>query len=477
MLRGSLIGWFFDDDESWRIPGWAWAEHDGDWRALVDGNDFLPPLAPPEVRRWAWRAVYLEQGAFEAWLASGELSDQDGLWALPPAFDAASRPSNVTYQPPPDRPNISLGHAVSFLAFGISLDAHTLTSAMASGAFALNPVDATRRLAAAVETLATAATRDLRLFGKFVPSGADDDSIDTGPIQPDRLEDYRQFDVICDGLRRGVGVVTVGVQPQAITFNRAFPARQPMYIDVKAEREGVMRMRQSAEQADAGVARADPAPSDLDPGSKEETQSGPWYPARAGDEDAELPLWLNMHELLAWVRYRDPVIVARSGNWAGAAGYVQYGTKAQIGCESALLKTLQSGALVAQGAKQGESFAVIPPVEWTRLRIAPWDPAPHCPYVFIRVSRADVESLFPGSLPVRGLPHSSRDKLPSDEAIYEKMHELIGGGMRRDEAAKHIRSLLGFAEVQNEHARRVVRGTLPLGRPKKAAQKAAGKSA
>ena len=55
-------------------------------------------------------------------------------------------------------------------------------------------------------------------------------------------------------------------------------------------------------------------------------------------------------------------------------------------------------------------------------------------------------------------------KLPHDEVIKAKMMELVGYGMRRDEAAKFIRQLVGFEQVGNEHARRVVAGELLKGR-------------
>ena len=56
--------------------------------------------------------------------------------------------------------------------------------------------------------------------------------------------------------------------------------------------------------------------------------------------------------------------------------------------------------------------------------------------------------------------------LPSDERIRVKMHELIKAGNRRDKAAKLIRTFPGFEKVGNDHARRVVAGTLRRGRPK-----------
>ncbi len=71
----------------------------------------------------------------------------------------------------------------------------------------------------------------------------------------------------------------------------------------------------------------------------------------------------------------------------------------------------------------------------------------------------------------------SGDDLPPDDVILAKMHELKATGLSRDEAAKRIRTLPGFEQVGNEHARRLVSGTLPKGRPKRVRRNAAEKSA
>lgn len=126
-------------------------------------------------------------------------------------------------------------------------------------------------------------------------------------------------------------------------------------------------------------------------------------PVVMADGNAELPVWLNMYQLAAWVLYRDPAIVAKAGDWYGLAGQNMYGTEPKLGGYAHLERALQAGELVAHGAKRGESFAAIPPVEWTRLRIAPLDMAHQWPYVSIQVSRADAETLFPaaGARPIR----------------------------------------------------------------------------
>src|SRR3546814_12244023 len=66
-------------------------------------------------------------------------------------------------------------------------------------------------------------------------------------------------------------------------------------------------------------------------------------------------------------------------------------------------------------------------------------------------------------------PHDAarRLRLPADQEILDKMLELHGQGITRDQAAKLIRTLPGFEGVGNEHASRVAQGYLPSGRPKK----------
>lgn len=154
----------------------------------------------------------------------------------------------------------------------------------------------------------------------------------------------------------------------------------------------------------------------------------------------ELPIWLNMYQLTAWVLYRDPAIVAKAVDWYGLAGQNMYGTDPKVSGYAPLEKALQSGELIAQGAKRGESFAAIPAVEWTRLRIAPLDMAHQWPYVSIQVSRADAEALFApaGSQPTRvaeaspkrraGRTPGSGSYAGADAPLLAEMAEHIASG-------------------------------------------------
>ncbi len=206
MLIGALHGWFVDGSERWQIPGWAWADQGGDWRALIMGNDFLHPLAPSELRRWAWLPVQVERAEFMRWLDSEAIEDQTGFPELPPAYDEVNRPAYVSRLEPPDKPNVSFAHAISWLAFGISMDAQNLASALGAGVLGASRTDAHRRLEEATDRLVTSGTGGLPILGKFVPTHGDYGAALTARIKPEYLEDFRQFDVTFDGLRYGKGV-------------------------------------------------------------------------------------------------------------------------------------------------------------------------------------------------------------------------------------------------------------------------------
>ena len=115
----------------------------------------------------------------------------------------------------------------------------------------------------------------------------------------------------------------------------------------------------------------------------------------------ELPIWSNGYELVAWVRYRDPRIVRLADSFEGLAGQNIYGSEPKIGSVKDALAALQGGRLVAYGARGASDFAEIPPVEWTRLDIAPLDHRRNHPYTSIKFKQEDVLGAFPATKPER----------------------------------------------------------------------------
>lgn len=76
---------------------------------------------------------------------------------------------------------------------------------------------------------------------------------------------------------------------------------------------------------------------------------------------------------------------------------------------------------------------------------------------------------FPACLRTGDLTPS--EPTPPDEKILAKLLELKASGLRRDQIAKKIRSIPGFENVGHLHARRLMDGNLPRGRPRKRSPK------
>ena len=244
MLAGSLTGWFLDGGERCRVPGWAWADQGGDWRALIGGNRFLHALLPEPYGRWANCEVFVDKAEYEAWLLSDEIADERGFPELPPAHDEASRPALITSKAPPERPTVSLSEAVSWLAFGISLDSDTLHAALSGDAFGTDFSAVQARLQDAIDRLTTAGTGGLSMSGKMLRAGDEPDRALTEAIPPERFHDFRQFDVIFDGMRHGKGISWERTGPNAIT--RALLVSSAQVRDVKVSRAGLLALGHAA---------------------------------------------------------------------------------------------------------------------------------------------------------------------------------------------------------------------------------------
>lgn len=199
----------------------------------------------------------------------------------------------------------------------------------------------------------------------------------------------------------------------------------------------------------------------------------------------ELPPWLNMYQLVAWVQYRDLSIVAKADSWNGLAAQHTYGSEQQVGKIVDLERALQEGRLVAFGLKRGEVFAPIPAVEWTRIRLTPFDLAHQHPYIFIQVKREDALAIFPAGMSAdspanqeASMPAGGESKLrapavkagrpPGPEAILAKADEMKAGGLDSYRIASQMRHQVGFENVATTEVRELIKGRWkPSGRPKR----------
>lgn len=240
MLTGALRAWFVNGTRNEQVPAWGWAEQDGVWRDPNGGyGPWLHPLTAEPWRQWTYCDIHLSRAEFLAWLASDEVLDPQGFPGLPPAHDDAERPALLCYREPPNTPFVSLSHAVSWLACGISIGSDSLFFAFWRATSLAQPFDLAR-FGHAVESLVEAATGGLPIRGKLIDSGADQSGIDTATIPPERFHDYRRFDIGVDGLLRGTGI---SLEQHFSPLSWTLPVSSPRVWDVKVERAALMRLR------------------------------------------------------------------------------------------------------------------------------------------------------------------------------------------------------------------------------------------
>lgn len=117
---------------------------------------------------------------------------------------------------------VTLSEALSWLAFGELYNKDKLKSELVSSAFGHAQDDALNKLTLSLEKLATAARYcQLTLEGRYVPDENSGSALIT-TIAPMTLEDFRAFDIITDGLRRGKGVLWISNQKMEWAYNPNF---------------------------------------------------------------------------------------------------------------------------------------------------------------------------------------------------------------------------------------------------------------
>ncbi len=111
-------------------------------------------------------------------------------------------------------------------------------------------------------------------------------------------------------------------------------------------------------------------------------------------EGAHLPDWLNMHQALAWARYRS-VEFAVGAHPDTLMAQLLWPKMEALAGRLELASALREKRLVAEGAREGGEWETIPSAQWHRLDVAPRDACRHEPYELIRVACAALLTVFP----------------------------------------------------------------------------------
>lgn len=172
----------------------------------------------------------------------------------------------------------------------------------------------------------------------------------------------------------------------------------------------------------------------------------------------DLPEFLDMHQALAWVRYRDPEFTLSAdpdGLWAEKL----YGSRHALAGLTELRCALVDGRLIAFGARAGEDWIAIASPDWLTLDIAPRDLARLHPFRAVRLKRDDLLNVFPrsgGPERRRGRTKGSGSFVHADLPLLKDMADLISSGKAAspDSAARQVAHLaIGGGTVDSKATR------------------------
>jgi hypothetical protein len=324
MTLGEAVRWAAWRGE--REPDWGATEfEDGTWisHGDLEEQDRLVYAEGADKVRDA-----LASGAVEAWAQTGyddpvrlpkarwssQLSGSIGSWiefyhpfdriiverarvlAIWPKVDDPSPPRGVPdpdeARLPPEKSFVALSEAVTWIAFGVSMDRDQLHEVLALDRFGESVPqqaikDAVTRLAA------LGGEGKVTMRGKYRERrDHDHKTLLTAPIQPIKLEDYRQFNYLEDELRHGEGLLFW--HSDGTTLDYIFgEGRKDSFLQVTVNRAELLREfppRESFEQHHFGCGKT-----------------------FRRDDPVTIAPWWSVNQALAWVATRIPSYVEYVG--------------------------------------------------------------------------------------------------------------------------------------------------------------------
>jgi hypothetical protein len=209
LLIGALRAHYSDNLETCDIPGWAWEGAEKNDNVLSTGRLELSVFLPEPWQRWSGELVFLDQDAFLNWVDAQDLNDTASLVELPRPQDVETKPVPITERQPSDASFVTLSEALSWIAFGVALDHMALDREANVLQSLFGSINSQQQALeeATFKLISKASGGHITVRGKFVEAHPEDaEQVDTKEIEPVRFEDFAQFDILHDGLRRGGGL-------------------------------------------------------------------------------------------------------------------------------------------------------------------------------------------------------------------------------------------------------------------------------
>lgn len=238
LIAGELSAHASKGHSTFDVAAWMWSDTWLDRRTYPDFRLHIRGLDPEEWQAWHDARLFLNEAAFNQWLSSQDFSRLQQYEEMRPAIDADERPSPTAFRLPPETPFVSLSEALSWIAFGISLEVGRLCRALKAEELGS---DAPSRLAAAVRQLALhASDGGIKARGRYVANQLSrEEGVDTKDIEPAAFSDFLAFHPAHDGLMRGTGILW-GDEPYA--FERILgDVKSDEYRSVLVRRADLMR--------------------------------------------------------------------------------------------------------------------------------------------------------------------------------------------------------------------------------------------
>lgn len=195
---------------------------------------------------------------------------------------------------PPDRQFVTLSHALTWIAFGVSMDSDHLHEVLTFDRYGEHdPQEAIKAAVGQIVDLGRA--ERLAMQGKYRESHRDEKrALLTAPIEPIKFADFRQFNYLSDELRHGEGL-TWWRSAQGVTDRLVSDGRSDSFIEVGVNRADLLR-----EFRPHGAMGWEPSAihwSDLEPVTLER--------AKVLARESEADEWWNWPQAVAWVGGRE----------------------------------------------------------------------------------------------------------------------------------------------------------------------------
>lgn len=448
-------------------------------------------------RPWLWeRPLFVK---WDDWVCFASAMDAEkGLTVAPDPFAPLL---------PPEGQFVTLSHALTWIAFGVSMESDQLHEVLTLDRYGEH--DPQEVIKAAVARLVELGRGGrIAMQGKYRESHRDEKrTLLTAPIEPIKFADYRQFNYLSDELRHGEGL-TWWRTTQGVTDRLVSGGRFDSYIEVSVNRPELLREFRPH------------GPMGWEPEAIHWSDLGPVELERAKElaREAEADEWWNWPQAAAWVgarsvehiatmrlcaepwkgNGRDPAVALGAEHLLGTAFCVD-----PIGAVRDLQRAIERGEIRTLGRATEDTPAhELKASDWrgaqvvynrtatlvsaTNLlrewacdvainRVDLWAAFPMAGAV-IEPQRdksqamAALAAIAPSPPPRDGrAPAVKAGRPPNDDAILAKADEMKARGLDGRTISKDMRLEPGFENVATTLVRELIKGRWKPGRPKEAA--------